>query len=144
MILLLGAAGIVAGLSYALVRERARVGGRRSRFQSRQSRSLSEIFQQEYVARGIDYDAFAALWTKMATTLHLDPGRLLPSDRFSVELAPPPGHELADELEEVGELLQDAASARGITLDPKEIEKIDDVVLLLCRPPPGGLQQQLR
>lgn len=93
---------------------------------------MKDIYDTAFSGAGVDYDAFVLLWGAVGEILRIDPGVLLPSDRFGVELAPPAGHELSDELEEVGELLEGLAKDKGVVLDPETVSTLRDAVTLLC------------
>ena len=64
-------------------------------------------------------------------------GKLRPTDRFQEELAPPPGTELLDEVEDVTVFVRVEAEKRGKRFIAEELKSIDDVIRLLAKPSPS-------
>jgi hypothetical protein len=127
-----GAGALVAGFGYAQFRERARHSQRRKRFDSRRSMSIDELYDTYFASPEVDRAMFEKVWSLVGKTVRIDPGLLRPTDRLKEELGPAPGFELSDEIEELGEELDELAQKRGVEIDADSVKSLGDVVLLLC------------
>lgn len=93
--------------------------------QSRESLSHRQIFDAFYSDSGLDRDLVKELFEHVSAELGLPVGKLRPSDRFTVELAPQKGNEWDSGYAILLFELQNLASRKGKRID-RPIETIDD------------------
>jgi hypothetical protein len=101
----LAAALLVCGrLAYRI--EAKRLPTKRARFADRENLNVEEIYERYFSDSGLKKEEVIDLWIKIAQTLHLEPGRLRPTDRFDAELAPVRGYLVEDELVDLEDLVR--------------------------------------
>ena len=105
---------------------------RRQRFAAR-SLLDSDVIAREFYPHH-DADDVIFLWEALAFHLGIEARKLRPTDRFQAELAPPPGMELLDEIEDATLFVRVEAEKRGKRVVPEELQSIDDVIWLLAKP----------
>jgi hypothetical protein len=107
LILTLVAAALLVCVRLAYRIEAKRLPTKQARFTDRENLNVEEIYQRYFSDSGLRKEKVIDLWIKIAQTLHLEPGRLRPTDRFDAELAPVQGHLVEDELIDLEELARD-------------------------------------
>jgi hypothetical protein len=115
--------------AYAL--ESRRIAEKQNRFKLRKNKSLNEIYSEYFCEQQIDRERFERLWLQVSKVLRLDPLKLLPTDRFDVELAPVKGFLTEDELADLEDLYKEnVRNQRGV--EPVKVpETLGDLVLIL-------------
>ena len=70
---------------------------------------------------------FIKLWEELSSILDVPPGKLLPSDRFDIELAPTKGYEFNDQIRDVRNKILDYAVKTKV--DSQKIRRVRDYVV---------------
>ncbi len=99
------------------------------RVAERPSQSVENIFAAHYRDRGYSEERFHEVWNKIGENLAVDPGKLLPSDRFDHELsARTPVRFLDAEMFELVEWYERETKRLGLERPEGSFESIDDLV----------------
>jgi hypothetical protein len=72
------------------------------------------------------------LWNEIAEVLRVPPGKLRPSDRFDIELAPVKGRKFDDNTIEVHWAAQRRLKQLGVDADITAIQTLRDYVAFFC------------
>ncbi len=105
--LVLVAVALLVCVKLAYRIEARRLPTKQARFKDRENLNVEEIYQRYFSESGLKKEKVIDIWMKIAQTLHLEPGRLRPTDRFDAELAPVRGYHVEDELIDLEELARD-------------------------------------
>lgn len=125
---------VVALVGYGVFWEARRRWKRRARFAGRAVLSDAEIFAQFYAQSDLRPEAVAKYWNEVGRLMRVPAGRLRPSDRFDVELAPVAGAEMADEIEELGEFFDDERQRLGLSVNLKQMKTLDELIRAFAAP----------
>lgn len=93
---------------------------------------FDSIFTEYYAPVGIDCDEARSVWDGIARALNVPAGKLRPTDRFGVELAPDAGWGYDDCLGLVEDALREAAARKQVIVDLKSLSTVDDCIKALC------------
>jgi hypothetical protein len=95
-------------------------------FEHRAALSDREIYERFYASTNIPAELVAELWNEIARTLQYDPARILPSDRFGIELST---KRLMDPtVENLDALAASRARRLRLNLDLATIKTVDDYI----------------
>lgn len=117
---LLGA--LVVGIYFRTARR-----AKTERLAGRPEMTLHQIYESFFSESAIPESRVAELWEELARVLELPAGKLLPADRFQVELAPPKGFEFDDPIRDVKYLISKNCLRRGI--QPETIQTVRDYIV---------------
>ncbi len=113
--------------------EEIRLLEKRNRFENRESKSLDEIFNEYYLDSNVHKSEFDRIWNNVTDILQLDAKKLLPHDKFDVELAPVKGFEIGDEIEDLEEYFLSECHKKHLDIKrDKKIDTLDDLIRLLA------------
>ena len=101
--------------------------GRTSLFSTRSEQNLHDIYRTHFAATQVSEEKFLGLWIELAEILEVPPGKLLPSDRFRVELSPPSGYEFNDQIKDVMYVIGRNCNRTGVK--PEQIQTMRDFVV---------------
>jgi hypothetical protein len=121
---------IVAGLLGALVvaiyfRTARKV--KVDRLAGRPEQTVHQIYQSFFADMAIPEKRFEELWEELGRVLELPASKLLPTDRFDVELAPPKGYEFDDPIKDVKFLISKYSLRAGVK--PEAIQTVRDYIV---------------
>jgi hypothetical protein len=119
----IGAAGAVTVGLYFRTARKAKV----DRLAGRPEQTVHQIYQSFFADMAIPEKRVAELWEELARVLELPASKLLPTDRFDVELAPPKGYEFDDPIKDVKFLISKYSLRAGVK--PEAIETIRDYIV---------------
>jgi hypothetical protein len=88
---------------------------------------LHQIYVSFFSDSSIPEQRVAELWEELAAALKLPPGKLLPTDRFQIELASPQGVPCDDPMSDLRYLI--SANCLRINIKREEIQTVRDYVL---------------
>lgn len=112
------------GLTWAMVAMARERINRRKMVENRPRLSDDEIYRQFYEQSGLQRRAVLLMWHEVAHALHVDPGKLRPSDRFS---RPQPNiFHLRSDIDDLDDWLSMLSSKSK--LNPAKLDTIDDLV----------------
>jgi hypothetical protein len=120
-------AAVIGAVAFGLVvdtwTERKR---KQASLEHRPALSHDEIYKRFYVSANIPADIVKELWNEIAHTLEYDPARILPSDRFGIELN---AKRLMDPtVENLDALAARRAKRLGLRVDFSKVRTVDDYV----------------
>jgi hypothetical protein len=121
--IVIGAAGAVAVGLYFRTARKAKV----DRLAGRPEQTVHQIYQSFFSDTAIPEKRVAELWEELARVLELPAGKLLPTDRFEVELAPPKGYEFDDPIKDVKYLISKYSLRGGVK--PEAIQTVRDYIV---------------
>jgi hypothetical protein len=116
---------LAVAIVWAYFREARRA--KESSLCSRPEANLHEVYLLHFVGTGISEVEFSEAWRELAGMLEIPAERLLPSDRFAVELAPPRGYDYDDPVGGVRHVIAERCSR--MNLDPNSIKTVRDYVV---------------
>lgn len=116
-----GVIGIIALAAYF----REGYQRKHARFAARKDLSLAEIYDHYFVQTEVSKEKFDELWSEVAGTLELPPGKLRPTDSFAEELYPAKGYEYDDQVYTLGHIAQ--RHARQMNIEQAEVDKIKTI-----------------
>lgn len=119
-------AGVIGVLVVAFYFRKAHKA-RDDRFANRAERSMHEIFESHFSNCGVAEGRFVELWKELADILEVPAGKILPSDRFQIELAPPKGFEFNDQINDVMYMIGKRCQRAGF--DPRSINSVRDYII---------------
>lgn len=122
-VLIAASAACVVFVSYYFRKARER----RALLSKRPTLDLSTIYRENFSGNEIDEESFVTLWKGIADILEVPAGKLLPTDRFDVELAPPKGYEFNDPINDIRNKIARSSASAGI--DPKNVISMRDYVV---------------
>lgn len=99
-----------------------------ARFQERETLSLSQFWQEFYPSEEIGLESVAEALRLISDATEVATGKLRPTDRFAVELAPERGWEFDDGLAEVAWYVE--SKSKGSS---EGLETVDDLIRVLDR-----------
>ena len=115
---------------HALARRGERAS-RRSRLASRPVLSDEQIYKEFYGGEAISFDEFLRAWRTIGSHLHVEAGRLRPTDMFADLLGVPAWlPRCAGYSGDVDDLAY-TADLRNSAIDAREINTVDDLVYYL-------------
>lgn len=130
VIYILGLVAIVAALVwYRSFRQRETLA---QRFAKRPSMSAAEFHKQFYFGK-LDLATVQGLLNNVAQEYSVPADKLLPTDRFDVELKQPSGHEFDAGVGMLPMQVEMAARAKGSMLKAANIETVDDYITSMAR-----------
>jgi len=129
---LVAASVCLSAIGYGIWKEVLRRSRRRERIAERESLSEADIYDRFYRKTGLSRAAVLKYWNEVARWLRMPAGKLRPSDRFDVELAPVKGAELDDEIEELSDYLEEEKTQLGINADLAQLKTLDDLIRLFA------------
>lgn len=131
LILVIVAVALLVCVKLAYRIEAKRLPTKQARFKDRENLSVEEIYQRYFSDSGLQKEKVLDLWLKIAQTLHLEPGRLRPTDRFDTELAPVQGHHVEDELIDLEELARDQFQDRWQKIKAMKLCDLNQLIQVL-------------
>ena len=102
-----------------------------SRCGNRVERRIDDLYAEYFSDQGISQESFTETWTELSRVLELTPGRLLPTDRFDKELAPPAGFEFNDPIKDVRYLIDKHSRRPGVKSG--SIQTVGDYILAFAK-----------
>ena len=121
--ILIGIFGVMVVWMYFRKAEKVKT----AHFLGRKEYTLHEIYKSFFSDSDVSEKCFEELWQELADLLELPASKLLPSDRFSVELAPPKGLDFGDPAKDVISYINKKCHEAGIS--PSTINTIEDYIL---------------
>jgi hypothetical protein len=119
---------VLAVLLWEIIPDRRRL----ERFADRENLSLEALYGQYFAQSKLPKRLVFELWNEIAELLRVPPGKLRPSDRFDIELAPVKGWEFDDNTIEVHWAAQRRLKRLGADADITEIQTLRDYVEFFC------------
>lgn len=99
-----------------------------SRFRERASLETDQFWRDFYPGREVTLESVVEALRLVSDTTEVQPGKLRPTDRFTVELAPERGWEFDDGLAEIAWYVE--SKSKGSS---EGLETVDDLIRLLDR-----------
>ena len=120
-ICIFGIGGVASIASWVSSRKKAKMI-----FDDRPSLSEVDIYRRYYSDTKLPQPLVIELWNEVAKTLHIPPGKLLPTDRFGHELS---GYWItSDELDTLAEKANARARQYGVAIDFSEVKTLDEYI----------------
>ena len=97
-----------------------------AKFADREEKVLRDIYAESFKGSGLTEPSFESTWRELSGMLEISAGKLRPTDRFDVELAPAKGYEFTDQIREVRYLIDKHCSRTGAAVE--SIKTVRDYV----------------
>jgi hypothetical protein len=114
---------------------------RADRIAGRTEMNLRQIYEANFANTSVSEERFMELWKELSAILEIPAGRLLPSDRFKVELSPTKGFEFNDQINDVMYMIGKNCQRTGVK--PEQIQCVHDYIVLFgsqSTPTVGGFR----
>ena len=115
----------------AQVSEEKRQARRGARIAARDSIPIHQLYMTFYAGSNLEECDVTELWLEVADTLHLDPEKMRPTDRFDKEYAPVGrgwARDVGDELEDLEDIVAMRCHEHKIKRAHARIERLDDYI----------------
>lgn len=122
---------IARAVQLAEEKRQARTG---ARIAARDAIPIDQLYRTFYEGSDLKESDVTELWLEVAETLHLDPNKMRPTDRFDKEYAPVGrgwSRSGVEELEDLNDTIRLRCDEQGIPYRHINVETLDDYIRLL-------------
>lgn len=137
-VLILGLAVTGGVIAWHFIPRRERL----KRFENRPELSWEQIYGEFFAGKNLPKALALELWSEVANSLGLPPGKLRPADRFDIELAPPTGWEFDDDFVVVYWAAERRLKRLGLRVEHSNVQTLADYVEFFCKLVERGCQSE--